>query len=140
MLTVAQTGWPSTSCAICAMLSRIRSTTSTAFSRLVSVSTAENLLSTEPTDQIRPTHRLSRSASKYRQHAVADRVAKTIIDQFESVKIDRQNSSWPRIVPVALGEQRGILQKCAAICDTGERVDHGSSAVVEFCAFLRHRK
>ena len=98
------------------------------------------LLPTQPADQIRPTHRLSRGASEYRQHAVADRVAKTIVDQFEMVKIDRQDSSWSRVVAVALGEQQGILQKRAAICDTGERGNHGSSAVAEFCALLRHRK
>ena len=103
--------------AICAKLSRIRA------------------------DRPNPTtHRLSRGANEYRQHAVADRVAKAIVNQFESVKIDRQNSGWSRIFAVALGEQRGILQKRAAICDTSKRVDHGSRTVAEFCALLRHRK
>jgi hypothetical protein len=108
----------------------------TAFSRLVSVSTAEN--SSPPSRPTKSDPRIDfRAAPANVANAVADRVAKTIVDQFESVKIDRQNSGWSRIVAVALGEQRSILQKCAAICDPGERVDHGSSAVAEFCA---HRK
>ena len=63
MLTVAPTGRLSTSWRPCAKVSRMRSATATALSRLVSVQHRGELLAAEAADQIGRAHRPARAAS-----------------------------------------------------------------------------
>ena len=86
-------------------------------------------LTAQSSDEVRTTHRFARRIGEYRQHAVADCVTKTIIDRFEVIEVDQQDCDRTRISDVALREKRRIMQKCAAIRDTSERVDHSGGAV-----------
>src|SRR5262245_50942690 len=90
------------------------------------------LLTTHAADQIRSPHRLARGLCENGEHAVADRVAKAIIDRLEMIKVDQQHRGRPRIADMAFGDQRGILQERAAVGDAGEWIHHRSSAMAQF--------
>src|SRR5262245_43642423 len=98
------------------------------------------LLTAHAADQIRSPHRLACSLCENGEHAVADRVAETIIDRLEMIKVDQQHRGWPRIADMPFGDQRRILQERAAVGDAGERINHRSRTMTQFGALLRHRK
>jgi len=56
-------------------------------------------------NQVGTSHRFARGIGEYRQHAVADRVAKTVIDRLEVIEVDQQNGNRPRVGGMALREQ-----------------------------------
>ena len=106
MLTVAQTGRPSTSCA---HLGKALADPLGHRHRLVAAGIDQHggkFLAAEPADQIGPAHRLARGIGENFQHAVAERVAEAVIDRLEVIEIDQQHRGRPRIGDMALRQQR----------------------------------